>query len=190
FGIHYGFPPLASGIQWTLDEGPAFEKGEYSIDEFWHEASARLPMPASDFAVFRKLWGDILFRNEEVLACMQALRRRPQTALIMVSNIDELRMGFVLDELGLGEVMHTQVGSYESGVDFKGPGVSTMWQKARALATQHLGVEPQTIVGIDDLPGNLERASQDETLTHAIAFQGAKPLREELTRLGLLPAHS
>jgi len=190
FEKHYGFAANADGIQWTLDQGPAFEKAEYSIDSFWLEAQARLPMPVTDFQIFRKLWGDILYRNEPVLDCMKELLARPQTALVMVSNIDELRMGYVLNELGLGEIVQDKVGSYQAGVDFKRPGVSTMWQKARHLATKILRVEPQTVVAIDDLPGNLETAQQDGTLTHAIAFQGAGKLRGELTELGLLAAQS
>lgn len=181
--------PLPTEAAPLLDEllNP-FESG--AIDPATFLGALREPLGLrshEEELAFRKAWGSILWTLEEPIALLRRVKQRPNTVVHIVTNTDPWRLAYASEELGMADLFQEVSASFEEGVTPKGRD-SSMWRTARQRATATLGCEPELVLGIDDLPGNLAPAMADGTLTHAHVFTAAPSLEQELAALGLLAA--
>ena len=177
-------PPAAAAL---LEEllGP-FESGALDGNAFLAAVRPALALAdAAEEAAFRESWCRILWAQEDTVAILRQLVRRPRTAVHVVTNTDPWRLAFARTTLGMEDLFQGVTASFEEGVAPKGQDAG-MWQLARRRATATLGEEPQLVVGIDDLAANLAPALADGTLTHGLLYRDAPTLRADLAALGLM----
>lgn len=152
----------------NLEISREFDSGKISSAEFYGKVKGKLQAEIGqrDFFV---LYNDIFVLRQKELDLLNRLRRHYR--LVLLSNTDVERYGFILKQFPQIKIFDAYVLSYEAG--FIKPD-SRIYESAVVLA----GVLPQECLFIDDLAENIRGA---ELLgINTIHYTAEKDLVEEL----------
>lgn len=156
--------------------GQAFDTGKLTPGEFYQKALEVLRVEISDRDFFAA-YNDIFALNPPVISTLSRLRRR-LSRMVMLSNTDAERFGFIRDRFPEVMFFDDYVLSYEVGFIKPDP-------RIYGLALDKAGVPPDECVFIDDRSENIEAARQMGMET--IHFLEGTDLPSALKHLGLDP---
>lgn len=154
---------------------PGFDTGQLTPLEFYARITAAFGLNL-DFAEFAAWWNDIFQPLPEMEALVAQLADR--LSLFLLSNTNSLHFDYIRANFPVIRYFDRLLLSYELGC-----------RKPEAAIYQALieaaGLPPDQILFIDDRQDFVIAARQHNLQTWH--FQGPEPLRQELSRLGLLP---
>ncbi len=153
------------------------KRGLLSRDEFWRERLGALGLyTADEQAAFKQM----LYRNRGIRPDMEALARELHRSfrLAVLSNTSRRDLAIYLSQRrGLAGLFELVVSSAAVGLAKPDPAIFQ-------LTLEQLGVAPQQVIFVDDLPRNTQAA---EALgIPSIVFVSAAELRAELTKRHIL----
>ena len=184
FQLAVGHPPPAEAQRLLEELLPLAERGAIPPEELFERSYKDLRLARPDRTLFRELWNSILFPLPAGATWMRRLiAAYPQTALVVVSNIDPWRLRHARERMGLDDLLRVTVGSFEDGVRPKHEDAS-MWERALGFARLKLGVEPTEVLLLDDLALNLEVASAANVGTRRVQVLHPAQMRAELGAAG------
>lgn len=160
--------------QTHLDLGRVFESGKISVDEFFLRA-ARILQARISQEEFLRIYSDIFALDMPVVELLQKLGLNYK--LMILSNTDEARFGFIKNTFPQIHFFHKFMLSYQLGYVKPQPQI---FQAALAQA----GLQPSECVFIDDLSENVTTAA--ELGIRSILFRDRSQLENELRELGLV----
>lgn len=175
-------PPL--GQQRMRELRPLLESGEVLVDDFLEQMLEPLGLVGPDRPILARLWGSILSEKRSTVALVRRLARRPQTAVVVVSNTDPLCVRYVREDLGLADLLMNLAASCQDGVHPKGVDAS-LWQRGRAIAELRLGGPAARVIAVDDVRSFLRRAQQAGVADRYIHYRHFAQFRYELGAAGL-----
>ncbi|HVO41139.1 MAG TPA: HAD family phosphatase [Aggregatilineales bacterium] len=133
--------------------------------------------PAAQAAYVAELFKDRARLHPQMLALLRDLRPRYQLA--MLSNTFRLELErYLIETHGLGGIFDVVVGSADVGMAKPEPEIYR-------LTLDRLGVKPEEVLFIDDMPRNT--AAAEALGITSIVFETPEQLRRELVQRGLLP---
>ena len=121
-----------------------------------------------------------------MVALLRKALTRPQTALVIVSNIDPIVVDYARKTLQLEDLFRDGVFSYLSEVSPKTEDAS-MWKLARSRACAQLKINTEEcwVIATDDTESHLERARQEEASHQQIVFQSLGQWLYSLAQKGI-----
>lgn len=128
----------------------AFDRGEITAEEFYNQAT-RILMAKIDFNNFFSIYNDVFSLNPTVLEILKKLKGRYR--LVLLSNTDVMRFGFVKRKFPEIMIFDAYVLSYEVGVMKPHPRIYDE-------ALKKAGVEANECVFIDDIEENIKAAQE------------------------------
>ncbi len=128
----------------------AFDRGEITAEEFYNQAT-RILMAKIDFNNFFSIYNDVFSLNPTVLEILKKLKGRYR--LVLLSNTDVMRFGFVKRKFPEIMIFDAYVLSYEVGVMKPHPRIYDE-------ALKKAGVEANECVFIDDIEENIKAAQK------------------------------
>lgn len=150
-----------------------FDLGALTPREFYERAVAKLGAEVG-YDEFMAAYADVFSINPPVLGIIRRLKKRYK--LVMVSNVDAVRYGFIRQRFPELTIFDDYVLSYEVGVMKPGPAI---YRAALAKA----GAPPAECVFIDDMEENVDGAKA--LGIPSILYRPETDLASELGRLGL-----
>ena len=152
----------------------SFDLGKIPPADFYHQAVKILKADIDQNGFFG-IYNDIFSLNRDTIEIMQKLS--PCCRMVLLSNTDEMRFGFVKKTFPDVLFFDEYVLSFEVGSMKPDPGIyQAALQKARAL--------PHECVFIDDREENIKAA--EELGIHTIHYHNPAELKAELSRYRLL----
>lgn len=150
-----------------------FDTGRITPEEFYRQATAELGIALS-YDDFFKAYTDVFWLNDSVLELYRRLRGKYR--LILLSNTDVVRFGYIRQRFPEILIFDAYVLSFEVGAMKPDPAI---YREAlrRALA------EPSACVFVDDMEENVRAAAGLGLRT--ILYQPAVDLEAELRARGL-----
>ena len=158
----------------NLDLSSSFEAGKISADEFFSRASRILQSRISQENFFR-IYNNIFSLDMPVVRLLQKLGLNYK--LMLLSNTDEARFGFIKERFPQIQFFHDYMLSYRLGYVKPQPHIFQ-------LALHQTRVRASACVFIDDLPENITAAA--ELGIRTILFRSLPQLETELLGLGLV----
>ena len=128
----------------------AFDKGEITPEEFYNQVTAQLEAKI-DYDDFYSFYNDVFSLNTPVLDILKRLKKNNR--LILLSNTDVMRFGFVKKRFPEILIFNAYVLSYEVGEMKPHPRI---YEEALKSA----GAEARECVFIDDIQENIEAAQK------------------------------
>jgi putative hydrolase of the HAD superfamily len=159
----------------SLDFVELFDLGKLSPREFYEWAVGRLDARIG-YDEFIAAYVDVFWLNRPVLELMGRLK--PEYRLILVSNVDVIRFGFIRKKFPEIGIFNGRVLSFELGMRKPDPRI---YQEALKQARS----EPSACVFIDDMAENIEGASA--LGIKGILYKPDTDLARELAALGIFP---
>lgn len=165
---------IAGKVNVYSEVGRAVDTGKLSPRGFYEKVKEILQMELS-YEEFMPIYNDVFAANSPVIEVMRRLKNKYR--LVMLSNTDVMRFGFIREKFPEVMFFDDYVLSYEVGYVKPDPRI---YQAAveKALA------EPQECVFIDDRPENIA-AAQDLGI-RTIHFLDETDLASELRTFGLV----
>jgi putative hydrolase of the HAD superfamily len=157
----------------SLEFVELFDLGRLTPGEFYERVIAKLGAQVG-YDDFMAAYVDVFSVNPPVLEIMQKLRNKYR--LVLVSNVDIVRFGFIRTKFPEIMMFDDYVLSYEVGVMKPDP-------KIYRVALEKAGTEPAESVFIDDMEENVEGARA--LGLPAIHYRPGTDLGMELRSLGL-----
>lgn len=127
-----------------------FDRGEITAQQFYEEAVHKFEAKIT-YQTFFEIYSDIFTLNPPVLETLKRLRSKYR--LVLLSNTDVMRFGFIRENFPEIFLFDAYVLSYEVGCVKPHP------QTYRA-ALQRAGAEPHECIFIDDREENIEGAQR------------------------------
>lgn len=128
----------------------AFDKGEITPEEFHDQVTAQLEAKI-DYDDFYSIYNDVFSLNPPVLDILKRLKKNNR--LILLSNTDVMRFGFIKKRFPEILIFNAYVLSYEVGEMKPHPRI---YEESLKSA----GVEARECVFIDDMQENVEAAQK------------------------------
>ena len=128
----------------------AFDKGEITPEEFHDQVTAQLEAKI-DYDDFYSIYNDVFSLNPPVLDILKRLKKNNR--LILLSNTDVMRFGFIKKRFPEIMIFNAYVLSYEVGEMKPHPRI---YEEALKSA----GAEARECVFIDDIQENVEAAQK------------------------------
>lgn len=128
----------------------AFDKGEITPEEFYGQATAQIDAKI-DYDNFYAIYNDVFSLNPPVLGILKRLKGKYR--LILLSNTDVMRFGFIKKKFPEIMIFDAYVLSYEVGAMKPHP-------RIYGEALKKAGVEADECVFIDDIEENIEAAQK------------------------------
>lgn len=128
----------------------AFDKGEITPEEFYDQVVTQLGAKI-DYDDFFSIYNDVFSLNSVVLDILKKLKKK--TKLILLSNTDVMRFGFIKKRFPEILIFNTYVLSYEVGEMKPHPRI---YEEALRSAE----AEARECVFIDDIQENIEAAQK------------------------------
>jgi len=128
----------------------AFDKGEITPEEFYNQVTAQLEAKIG-YDDFYSFYNDVFSLNTPVLDILKRLKKNNR--LILLSNTDVMRFGFVKKRFPEILIFNAYVLSYEVGEMKPHPRI---YEEALKSA----GAEARECVFIDDIQENIEAAQK------------------------------
>ncbi len=172
------YSPLSvAGIREIVHNSPEFvelfDRGRLTPREFYESVTAKLRARVG-YDEFMAAYVDVFSINPPALGIMRSLKGRYR--LVMVSNVDVLRFGFIRQRFPELMIFDDYVLSYELGMMKPDPEI---YRVALAKA----GAPPAECVFIDDMEENVEGAAA--LGIPAVLYRPETDLVGELKALGL-----
>jgi HAD superfamily hydrolase (TIGR01509 family) len=168
------FPEVKARVHGNLPLIRSFDAGAVTPQGF-HERVSQTVGVAMPYGEFYGIYNDIFSLNEPVLGLLQRVKA-VATILVLVSNTDPERFGFIRRTFPRIFLFDDYVLSYEVNLLKPGPEIFRE-------AVRRAGVEPRECVLIDDMEDNIKGASA--VGLHGIRYTPETDLETELTALGL-----
>jgi epoxide hydrolase-like predicted phosphatase len=150
-----------------------FDRGEMTPQQFYEEVIHRFKAKIA-VRTFYEIYNDVFSLNQPVLETLKKLRSKYR--LVLLSNTDVMRFGFVRQNFPEIFLFDAYVLSYEVGYMKPHP------QIYRA-ALEQAGTKPQECIFIDDMEENIEGAQRLKINT--ILFTPQTNLEDSLRDYGL-----
>jgi putative hydrolase of the HAD superfamily len=150
-----------------------FDLGTLTPREFYERATAKLGARVG-YDEFAATYADVFTINPPVFEIMKRLREKYR--LVLVSNVDVVRFGFIKRKFPEIMIFDDYVLSYELGVMKPDAGIYR-------VALDKSGAAPADCVFIDDLEDNIEGAAA--LGIPSVLYRPETELEEELRILGL-----
>jgi putative hydrolase of the HAD superfamily len=167
---------IASRVNVHSEISQAFDTGRLSPGEFYRKAREVLEVEMSEPDFFAA-YNDVFSLNPPVVDALNRLRPR-LSRMVMLSNTDVARFGFISDRFPEVHLFDDYVLSYEVGYVKPDP-------RIYELALDRAGIPPDECVFIDDRSENIEAARGLGIET--IHFLEGTDLPSAIERLGILP---
>jgi epoxide hydrolase-like predicted phosphatase len=126
----------------------AFDKGEITPEDFYDQATTILEAKI-DYDNFFSIYNDVFSLNLHILEILKRLKGKYR--LVLLSNTDVMRFGFIKKKFPEIMIFDAYVLSYEVGVMKPHPRIYDE-------ALKEAGVEARECVFIDDIEENIEAA--------------------------------
>ena len=126
----------------------AFDRGDITAEEFYNQATTILEAKI-DYDKFFSIYNDVFSLNPQILEILKKLKGKYR--LVLLSNTDVMRFGFVKKKFPEIMIFDAYVLSYEVGAMKPHPRI---YEEALKKA----GVEARECVFIDDIEENIEAA--------------------------------
>jgi len=126
----------------------AFDRGDITAEEFYNQAATILEAKI-DFDNFFSIYNDVFSLNPQILEILKRLKGKYR--LVLLSNTDVMRFGFIKKKFPEIMIFDAYVLSYEVGVMKPHPRIYDE-------ALKEAGVEARECVFIDDIEENIEAA--------------------------------
>jgi putative hydrolase of the HAD superfamily len=170
-------PLSVAGIRETVHASPEFvelfDSGRLTPREFYERVVAKLGARV-EYDEFMAAYADVFSINPPALEVIRCLKGRYR--LILVSNVDVVRFGFIRKRFPELMIFDDYVLSYELGQMKPEPGIYR-------AALDKAGARPSECVFIDDMEENIEGAAA--LGIPAILYRPETDLGRELRSLGL-----
>ena len=164
---------IAGMVNVYSDVGQAIDTGKLSPQGFYEKVKEILQMELP-FEDFLAIYNDVFAANPPVIEILRKLKNRYR--LVMLSNTDVMRFGFIRQKFPEVMIFDEYVLSYEVGCIKPAPRIyQAALQKAQA--------DPNECVFIDDRPENISAA--EDMGIRTILFLENTDLEAELHALGL-----
>ena len=165
---------------------PSFEAGDLTSKEFFDSLRNELRLIPPDFQAFQQAWCGFLRLDPHMVTLLRKALTRPQTAIVIVSNIDPIVVDYARKVLQLEDLFQEGVFSYLPEVSPKTEDAS-MWKLARSRACKQLKSRTDGcwVIATDDTVGHLERARQEQACHQQILFRGLGPWLYALAQKGI-----
>jgi len=155
--------------------GKDFDAGKLSAHDFYRQVTRTLEARL-EYDAFYDMYNDVFALRPAIATILAELK--PRYRLVMLSNTDVMRFGFIRSRFPEVMFFDDYVLSYEVGFIKPDPRIYRIAvQKARAPASDCLF--------IDDRPENIEAARK--LGLHTIQYSEGVDLKQALQALGLLP---
>ncbi len=164
---------IAGMVNVYSDVGRAIDTGKLSPQGFYERVKEILQVELS-FEEFAAIYNDVFAANAPVIEVMSKLKNKYR--LVMLSNTDVLRFGFIREKFPEVMIFDDYVLSYQVGCIKPDPQIYQ-------LALQKAQAGPKECVFIDDRPENI--AAAEDLDIHTILFLDDTDLEAELYSLGL-----
>jgi glucose-1-phosphatase len=159
---------------WSDRIANEFETGIMGAEAYFHHVSEICGFVGLTYEKFVPIFNDIFVEDGEVADLIRKLKKSHRLGLI--SNTNPIHVPHVLKHYPTLHEFDRHWWSNEEGLRKPDP-------KLYHRALDHFAVEPEEAVFIDDLPTNVESAKNIGI--HSLLFQGAGPLKQELSKLGV-----
>jgi len=130
------------------EEVKAFDRGDITAEEFYNQATTILEAKI-DYDKFFSIYNDVFSLNPQILEILKKLKGKYR--LVLLSNTDVMRFGFVKKKFPEIMIFDAYVLSYEVGAMKPHPRIYDE-------ALKKAGVEASECVFIDDIEENIEAA--------------------------------
>jgi len=165
---------IAARVNVNSDIGQAFDTGRITPRGFYEQALEAL-QAALSYEDFFALYNDVFSLNSPVVETLNRLK--PTYRMVMLSNTDVMRLGFIKERFPEALLFDEYVLSYEVGFTKPHP---LIYQ----IAVDKAEVSPNECLFIDDRAENIEAARQLGIQT--IHFLEDSDLEASLRDLGLV----
>lgn len=159
---------------WSDKVANEFETGIMGAEAYFHHVSELCGFVGLSYDKFVPIFNDIFVEDQEIASLIRSLKKSHRLGLI--SNTNPIHVPHVLKEYPTLREFEKHWWSNEVGMRKPDP-------KIYHSALDHFDVEPNEAVFIDDLPTNIESAKNIGI--NALLYQGAGPLKAELSKLGV-----
>ena len=160
---------------WSDRIANEFETGLMTPEGYFLHVSELCGFVGLSFDKFVPIFNEIFIEDEGVSTLIRSLKRSYRLGLI--SNTNPIHVPYVLENYPTLHEFERHWWSNEEGVRKPNPEI---YQRA----LNHFDVAPAEAVFIDDLPGNIQSANNIGI--NGVLFQGVEPLKQELSKLGVL----
>ncbi|MBN1688735.1 MAG: HAD family phosphatase [Candidatus Omnitrophica bacterium] len=151
----------------------AYERGEISTLDFFEYAKQAFKVPI-DFESFKNGWNDIFWENDGMDELTGKLSKT--YPLYLISNTNEMHFDYIEKKFGILRHFKETFPSHRMGARKPEP-------KIYAKTIERIGVRPEEMVFIDDVPKFVRGAKKAGM--HGIQFRNKKQLIRDLKRLGV-----
>jgi len=165
---------IAARVNVHSDIGQAFDTGRITPRGFYEQAREAL-QSALSYEDFFAMYNDVFSLNPSVVDTLNRLK--PTYRMVMLSNTDVMRFGFIKDRFPEALLFDEYVLSYEVGYIKPDP-------RIYQIAVDKAEVSPNECLFIDDRRENIEAARQRGIQT--IHFLEGADLEASLRDLGLI----
>ena len=169
--------PFESFMEGLKPHLQPFARGEISETDIYgslQKTFQREHIALPQESLFLVHWKDVVKPNKEVIAMIGTLKEKGYTVAAL-SNTNAAHAGWLQENNHYSIFSHLFL-SHEIGSRKPEP-------RIYSYALEKLGVNPEETVFIDDKQRNVEAAEKLDI--HAILFQGAEDLQEDLQNLGV-----
>ncbi len=164
---------IAGMVNVYSDVGRAIDTGKLSPQGFYARVKEILQVELP-FEEFASIYNDVFASNVPVIEVMNKLKHKYH--LVMLSNTDVMRFGFIRERFPEVMIFDDYVLSYQVGCIKPDPEIYQ-------LALKKAQADPEECVFIDDRPENI--AAAEDLGIRTILFLENTDLETELTSLGL-----
>ena len=154
--------------------GRAIDTGKISPHEFYEKVKGLLQMELP-YEEFMPIYNDVFAANTPVVEVIRRLKHKYR--LVMLSNTDVMRFGFIREKFPEVMIFDDYVLSYEVGCIKPDPQIYQ-------IAVEKAQADPPECVFIDDRPENI--AAAENLGIRTIHFLDDTDLERELRSLGLV----
>jgi HAD superfamily hydrolase (TIGR01509 family) len=165
---------IKEAAHWNLDLLTDFDRGAISPGDFYRRVAQAVGSRIGE-AEFYAIYNDIFRLNPPALDVLSK-QKAAGKALILLSNTDVRRFGFIRETYPELLIFDDYVLSFELGMVKPEPGIYLE-------AARRAGCRPEECVFIDDMPENVEAAIKLGMT--GIVYRPETDLAAELGRLGL-----